>query len=146
MTSVHCRLNPATFLLCLFRTALHTLAYVSFSFLFLLSRTNGFYDSARAKWEILDVSDYNISEMITTTKTSFKITGSVNLPVPHSGNGTQISLTVSEIFDRKHIALTRCFFIFLPYYSFSSFRRTGQHSVYFDHVTPPTGESQSWIF
>ena len=27
-----------------------------------------------------------------------------------------------------------------------SFRRTGQHSAYFDHVTPPSGKGQSWIF
>ena len=32
------------------------------------------------------------------------------------------------------------------YYYYYSFRQTGQHSAYFGHVTPPSGERQSWIF
>ena len=71
---------------------------------------------ARAKWEILDVGDYNISGTITTTESSFGTVGRVTLAVDVSENGTRISLTVSEIFDRKHIALTSYFFILLLYY------------------------------
>ena len=51
--------------------------------------------------EILDVGDNNISETITTTETCVTPFGSVTLPVGHSEKETQISLTVSEIFDRK---------------------------------------------
>ena len=51
--------------------------------------------------EILDVGDYNISETIKTTETWVAPFGSVTLPVGHSKNETRISLTVSEIFDRK---------------------------------------------
>ena len=50
--------------------------------------------------EILDVGDYNISETITTTETWVAPFGSVTLPVGQSENEAQISLTVSEIFDR----------------------------------------------
>ena len=67
------------------------------------------FESARAEWKILDFGDYNISETITTTETSFKTVGSVTLALDPSENGTRISLTASEIFDRKHIALTRLF-------------------------------------
>ena len=51
--------------------------------------------------EILDVGDYNISETITTTETCVPPFGSVTLALGHSENETRISLTVSEIFDRK---------------------------------------------
>ena len=51
--------------------------------------------------EILDVGDYNISETITTTETWVAPFGSVTLALGHSENETRISLTVSEIFDRK---------------------------------------------
>ena len=51
--------------------------------------------------DILDVGDYIISETITTTETWVTPFGSVTLPVGHSKNETRISLTVSEIFDRK---------------------------------------------
>ena len=51
--------------------------------------------------EILDVGDYDISEMITTTETWVAPFGSVTLPVIQSENETRISFTVSEIFDRK---------------------------------------------
>ena len=61
--------------------------------------------------EILDVGDYNISETITTTETWVAPFGSVTLPVGHSKNETRISLTVSEIFDRKQEPWTRYFFI-----------------------------------
>ena len=33
----------------------------------------------------------------------------------------------------------------LYYCCYYSFRRTGQHSAYFDHLTPPSGKGQSWI-
>ena len=82
-----------------------------------------------------------ISETMTTTETSFIPVGSVTLGLGHSENRTRISLTVSEIFDRKHKPWTRYFFILI----FLSFWWTGQHSVYFDHVTPPREECQSWI-
>ena len=51
--------------------------------------------------EILDVNDNNISKTITTTETGVTPFGSVTLPLGHSENETRISLTVSEIFDRK---------------------------------------------
>ena len=51
--------------------------------------------------EILDVGDYNISETITTTETWVALFGSVTLALGHSENETRISLTVSEIFNRK---------------------------------------------
>ena len=53
------------------------------------------------KIENLDVGDYNISETITTTETRVAPFGSVTLPDGQSKNETRISLTVSEIFDRK---------------------------------------------
>ena len=80
------------------------------------------------------------------TETLFVPVGSATLAIDKSENRTRISIPVSEIFDRKYIAMNAYFFILLPYYSFSSFRRTGQHSAYFDHVTPPSGKGQSWIF
>ena len=58
---------------------------------------------------IRDVDDYNISGTITTTETSFVSIGTSALSVLYSENGTRISLTVSEIFDRKHIALNAIF-------------------------------------
>ena len=63
--------------------------------------------------EILDVGDYNISETIKTTETWVAPFGSVTLPVGHSKNETRISLTVSEIFDRKREPWTRYFFILI---------------------------------
>ena len=63
------------------------------------------------KTENLDVGDYNISETITTTETRVAPFGSVTLPVGQKENETQISLTVSEIFDRGQEPWTRCFFI-----------------------------------
>ena len=45
------------------------------------------------------LASYNISETITTTETWVAPFGSVTLPVGQRGNETQISLTVSEIFD-----------------------------------------------
>ena len=56
-----------------------------------------------------DFDDYNISETITTTKTTIVPLGSVTLAIDESENRTRISLTVSEIFDRKHIALNAIF-------------------------------------
>ena len=47
-----------------------------------------------SKWKILDVGDYNISETIRTTETWVAPFGSVTLPLGHSKNETQISLTV----------------------------------------------------
>ena len=78
---------------------------------------------------------------------SFAPFGSVTLDLGHSENGTRISITVSEIFDAKDSYLTRYFFILiiLILILIPSFRRTGQHSVYFDQVTHPRGEGQSWI-
>ena len=63
--------------------------------------------------EILDVGDYNISETMITTETCVTPFGSVTLPVGHTENETRISLTVSEIFDRKQEPWTRCFFILI---------------------------------
>ena len=78
---------------------------------------DGIYQVARAnltsKSKILDVGDYNISETITTTETWVAPFGSVTLPDGHSKNETRISLTVSEIFDRKQEPWTRYFFILL---------------------------------
>ena len=62
-----------------------------------------FTRSNRSAFKIADVDDYNISETITTTETSFGQIGSVTLDLTSSENGTRISLTVSEIFDRKHV-------------------------------------------
>ena len=76
-----------------------------------------------------------------TTETLFAPVRSGTLDLDLSENGTRISLTVSEIFDRKHIALNALFL-----YSYSFFPTTGQHSAYFDHLTPPSGKGQSWIF
>ena len=129
--------------------ALNAIFLYSSSLLLSRSRTfvrNDLLNLLEWNWKSDDDDDYNITETIITTETSFVPFGSTTLALTKSENGTRISLTVSEIFDRKHIALTSYFFILLPYYSFSSFRRTGQHSVYFDHVTPPKGEGQSWIF
>ena len=95
--------------------------------------------------EIVDVGDYNISETITTTETWFAPFGSVTLPVGHSKNETRISLTVSEIFDRKQEPWTRYFFIlfiiiFIIILLLLSFcQKLG-------HVSPPTGMVRSWKF
>ena len=43
----------------------------------------------------------------------------MTLPIDDSENRTRLSLIVSEIFDRKHIALSY-FFILLPYYYYST--------------------------
>ena len=49
-------------------------------------------------------------------------------------------------FVRLHTLLRRCISRNYYYYIYSSsFRRTGQHSAYFDHLTPPSGKDQSWI-
>ena len=53
--------------------------------------------SYKSAFEIRDVDDYNISETITTTDTSFVLIGSVTCALPYSENGNLISLTVSEI-------------------------------------------------
>ena len=71
------------------------------------------FDVKMENLEILDVGDYDISEMITTTETWVAPFGSVTLPVGHSKNKTRISLTVSEIFDRKQEPWTRYFFILI---------------------------------
>ena len=49
--------------------------------------------------------------------------GSVTLAIDESENRTRISLTVSEIFDRKHIALNAIFLysFYYSYYSYSFF-------------------------
>ena len=110
--------------------------------LLLLKPYDGFLCSRSSEMEILDVGDYNISGTITTTESSFGTVGRVTLAVDVSENGTRISLTVSEIFDRKHIALTSYFFIsssllllllllsrtnsFVGFYCL--YRRTSQHS------------------
>ena len=54
-----------------------------------------------------------ISGTITTTETSFAPVGSVTVDLGHSGNGTRISLTVSEILDAKDSNLSRYFFILI---------------------------------
>ena len=92
--------------------------------------------------EILDVGDYNISETITTTETWVAPFGSVTLPVGHSKNETRISLTVSEIFDRKQEPWTRYFFILIIILLLLllSFRQKQ------GHVSPPTGMVRSWKF
>ena len=74
--------------------------------------------SYRSAFKIHDFDDYNISGTITTTKTSFVPFGSVTLAPKYSENETRISLTVSEIFDRKHIALNAIFLYSYSYYSF----------------------------
>ena len=71
------------------------------------------FDVKMENLEILDVGDYNISETITTTETWVAPFGSVTLPVGQSENKTRISLTVSEIFDRKQEHWTRYFFILI---------------------------------
>ena len=52
-----------------------------------------------------DANDNYISETITTIKTTYEPFGSVIIAIDESENRTRLSLTVSEIFDRKHIAL-----------------------------------------
>ena len=96
-----------------------------FLFLLLLSRSRTSFGttctwlqrSYRSAFKIHDFDDYNISGTITTTKTSFVPFGSVTLAPNYSENETRISHTVSEIFDRKHIALNAKFLY--SYYSFS---------------------------
>ena len=91
--------------------------------------------------EILDVGDYNISKTITTTEPWVAPFGSVTLSVGHSENETRISLTVSEIFDRKQEPWTRYFFIlFIIIILLLSFRQK------LGHVSPPTGMVRSWKF
>ena len=80
-----------------------------------------FTTSYRSAFENHDYNDSNISGTITTTETSFIPVGSVTPPVPYTENGTHISLTVSEIFDRKHIALNALFLYSYYYYSSSFF-------------------------
>ena len=75
------------------------------------------FDVKMENLEILDVGDYNISETITTTETRVAPFGSVTLPVGQSENGIWISLTVLEIFDRKHIALNAIFLYSYYYYA-----------------------------
>ena len=72
--------------------------------------------SYRSAFENHDFDDYNISETITTTKTTIVPLGSVTLAIDESENRTRISLTVSEIFDRKHIALNAIFLYSFYYY------------------------------
>ena len=76
------------------------------------------FDVKMENLEILDVGDNNISETITTTETCVTPFCNVTLPVGYSKNETRISLTVSEIFDRKQEPWTRYFFI----KSFANFR------------------------
>jgi hypothetical protein len=52
-----------------------------------------------------DANDNYISETITTLVTTYVPFGSVIIAIDESENRTRLSLTVSEIFDRKHIAL-----------------------------------------
>ena len=52
-----------------------------------------------------DANDNYMSETITTIKTTYVPFGSVIIAIDESENRTRLSLTVSEIFDRKHIAL-----------------------------------------
>ena len=52
-----------------------------------------------------DANDNYISETITTIKTTYIPFGSVIIAIDEPENRTRLSLTVSEIFDRKHIAL-----------------------------------------
>ena len=91
------------------------------------------------KIENLDVGDYNISETITTTETRVAPFGSVTLPDGHSKNETRISLTVSEILDRKQEPWTRYFFILIIILLLSFRQKQG-------HVSPPTGMVRSWKF
>ena len=51
------------------------------------------------------LNDNYISETITTIKTTYVPFGSAIIAIDESENRTRYSLTVSEIFDRKHIAL-----------------------------------------
>ena len=71
------------------------------------------FDVKMENLEILDVGDYNISETIATTETWVATFGSVTFAVGQSENETRISLTVSEIFDRKQEPWTRYFFILI---------------------------------
>ena len=82
---------------------LHYSLELPFGRIYQLARSN------RSAFEIPGCNDYNISETIKTTETPFAPFGSVTLDLGHSENGTWISLTVSEIFDRKHIALNAIF-------------------------------------
>ena len=86
-----------------------------------------------------DANDNYISETITTIKTTYVPFGSVIIAIDESENRTRLSLTVSEIFDRKHIALNGERVISLFFFpiisranSFErvliSLARTGQHS------------------
>ena len=68
-----------------------------------------------------DDDDDDISETIRTTEMSFAPFGSVTFDLGHGENGTRISLTVSEIFDGKHIALNAIFLYSSSYYYYSIF-------------------------
>ena len=114
VTSVHCRVTQVTFFPCLFRTAFAyasvcCLSRSSSSYSYYWSHTIGFFDFARAhfSWNLKrdDANDNYISETITTIKTTYVPFRSVIIAIDESGNRTRLSLTVSEIFDRKHIAL-----------------------------------------
>ena len=92
----------------------------------------------RINRKIVDVGDYNISETITVLqRRGLHRFVAWLLHLPKSENGTRISLTVSEIFDRKREPWTRYFFILIIIHSFR------QKLV---HVSPPTGMVRSWKF
>ena len=98
-----------------------------------------------------DANDNYISETITTIKTTYVPFGSVIIAIDESENRTRLSLTVSEIFDRKHIALNgerviSLFFfpiIIIILLLLSDVQISIRHI--FDHLTPLSGEGESWI-
>ena len=116
---------------------------------FIKAVRSAFFDFARAhfSWNLKrdDANDNYISETITTIKTTYVPFGSAIIAIDESENRTRLSLTVSEIFDRKHIALngerviSLFFFPIILLLLLLSDEQLG-------HVSPPTGMVRSWKF
>ena len=96
-----------------------------------------------------DANDNYISETITTIKTTYVPFGSVIIAIDESENRTRLSLTVSEIFDRKHIALNGervISLFFFPIILLLLLLLLLLSDEQLDHVSPPTGMVRSWKF
>ena len=94
-----------------------------------------------------DANDNYISETITTIKTTYVPFGSVIIAIDESENRTRLSLTVSEIFDRKHIALNGervISLFFFPILLLLLLLLLSDEQL--GHVSPPTGMVRSWKF
>ena len=106
-----------------------------------------FARSNRSAFQIPDFDDYidNISETIITTEPSLYQLAAWLLSLHKLKKEVLYLLPFRRYSTESRYPWSRYFLIFssLLYYSF---RRAGQHSAYFDHVTHPFGESQSLDF